>query len=354
MSSPTLRSVKGSALTHNEVDENFAEESTDTSTTLAASVETIPAHRRSILTVAPASGSTAVYVGELMQVNYAGPGNLTGQGHIVGGLGRCKVSDSVAGAYGIEGRVDVLTGTTDFACGHTAAAMTATDGAAGTVTVWADYYSDNFSDHAYIYAKYSLYNADANKKIRTLGIIETANGEVMPRDRASIKTGRYYPVEGVLALYAATATTRSVMWAAMFVARERATWTRIGFTLGTGVASCVARLGIYSDVGGQPSTLALDAGTIACGTGDVGTREITISQQLDAGVYWLVAQFTGSASDPAITWCGINGYNLIGMSATTGNDVTCYAANASTLPGSFGTPTFTGGGFAPFLWMRVT
>lgn len=353
MPSPTLRSVKGAPLSHAEVDANFAETSTDTSTTLAGSIDTVPAHRRSILTAAPATDSTAVYFGEMAKVKYIGPGNLTGQGHIVGQIGVVDVRDTVAGAYALEGRMDMLGGALSFGAGCTVAANTVSDGATGSVTVWSDYYSPDFSDHAYISVKYSLYNADANKTIHTVGRITTANGEVIPRARCSVKSGRYYPIEGVNALYANTGTSRSVMWAAPWVAAERKTWTKIGFTLGTGVASCVARLGIYSDAGGQPDALVLDAGTINCGTGDVGTREITISKQLDAGVYWLVVQMTGSASDPSITWAGINGYNLLGMSAPTGNDSCCYAANSGALPSSFGTPTFTGGGFSPFLWMRV-
>ncbi len=353
MPSPTLRLTKGAPLTHAELDANFAESSTDTSTTLAGSIDTVPAHRRSILTAAPATESQAVFFGAMAKAKYAGPGNLTGQGHIVGSIGVVDVRDTVAGAYGLEGRLDMLGGALTFGAGCTIAANTVTDGATGSVTVWADYYSPLFSDHSYISVKYSLYNADPDKAIHTLGRITNSRGEIQAADRASIRSGRYYPIEGVNALYASTPTGRNVMWAALFVARERATWTRIGITLGTGVASCVARLGIYSDANGAPGDLVLDAGTINCDTGDVGTREITISQSLDSGVYWLVVQMTGSASDPAITWAGLNGYNLIGMSAPTGNDSCCYAANSGALPGSFGAPTFTGGGFAPFIWLRV-
>ena len=147
-----------------------------------------------------------------------GPGYLTGQGHIVGSIGVVDVRDTVAGAYALEGRMDMLGGALSFGAGCTVAANTVSDGATGSVTVWSDYYSPDFSDHAYISVKYSLYNADPDKAIHTLGRITTANGEVIPRDRASIKTGRYYPIEGVNALYASTATSRSVTWAAPWVA----------------------------------------------------------------------------------------------------------------------------------------
>lgn len=223
MPSPTLRSVKGAPLSHAEVDANFAETSTDTSTTLAGSIDTVPAHRRSILTAAPATDSTAVYFGEMAKVKYIGPGNLTGQGHIVGQIGVVDVRDTVAGAYALEGRMDMLGGALSFGAGCTVAANTVSDGATGSVTVWSDYYSPDFSDHAYISVKYSLYNADANKAIHTVGRITTANGEVIPRARCSVKSGRYYPIEGVNALYANTGTSRSVMWAA-----RRTSSTRTG------------------------------------------------------------------------------------------------------------------------------
>jgi hypothetical protein len=98
--------------------------------------------------------------------------------------------------------------------------------------------------------------------------------------------------------------------------------------------------------------LILDAGTINCGVADIGAREITISQSLDAGVYWLAIQFTGSASDPSITYAGCNGYNLVGMSSDTSNDVGGYFANATTFPSTAGAFAYTGGGFTPFIWMR--
>jgi hypothetical protein len=58
-------------------------------------------------------------------------------------------------------------------------------------------------------------------------------------------------------------------------------------------------MGIYANSGGQPGTFLVDAGTISSETG--GARELTISQTLDPGVWWLavVAQVSG---------CSISGY----------------------------------------------
>lgn len=325
----------------------------DTSTDLAAALRDIPSGSRAVLEARPMTASSAVYAGRLSMVRHLGPGAITGQGHIVGELGVAEINADVAGAYAVEGRIEQVAGSTTVSACFIAAAKSDSEGAGGTVAVHADFLSNNFANHSHISAKYTLLNNDPNKKLRTLGPVELPGGVVIPRDRAAVVAGRYYPVEGVNGLYANTALSRGVAWAVPFVCPERTTWTKIGFTLGTGVASAVARLGIYTDVAGKPGALVLDAGTITCGTGDVGVREITISQQLDAGFYWLVIQSTGSASDTSITWAGMNGFNIMGMSSNTANDSTQYFANAVALPATAPATTYGGGGFAPFLWLRA-
>lgn len=75
------------------------------------------------------------------------------------------------------------------------------------------------------------------------------------------------------------------------------TFDRIAVTVTTGgAAGCVLRLGIYNDTGNEtPGSVLLDAGTVAC-TG-TGTTQITISQVLTPGMYWVsVAQQGAPAS----------------------------------------------------------
>lgn len=55
-----------------------------------------------------------------------------------------------------------------------------------------------------------------------------------------------------------------------------------------GATGAVVRLGIYNDAASFPSSLVLDAGTVLVDSGS-GTREITINQTLNAGMYWLTA-----------------------------------------------------------------
>ena len=63
---------------------------------------------------------------------------------------------------------------------------------------------------------------------------------------------------------------------------------RIGCNIGTtGSAGAVVRLGIYGSTSEyRPGSLVLDAGTLAADA-TTGNKEITISQSLTAGLYWL-------------------------------------------------------------------
>ena len=63
------------------------------------------------------------------------------------------------------------------------------------------------------------------------------------------------------------------------------TYTGIICQVTTGASGITGRLGIYNWSGGGPGALALDAGTVLCS--GTGSKEITISQALDAGWYFL-------------------------------------------------------------------
>jgi hypothetical protein len=81
----------------------------------------------------------------------------------------------------------------------------------------------------------------------------------------------------------------------------------IGLRITSTTANAVVRLGIYNDTGGAPSTLVVDAGTIDGHTA-TGFQQITITQTLSAGVYWLVCAAQTAAPSVAAT-------DLIGWTA---------------------------------------
>lgn len=326
-----------------------------TETTLPVSLEDLPTASKSKVETRPVTNSSTVYLGKYGSAIHFGPGDIVGNGHLVGvfGLTDNKSTGTVAGAYGVEGRIHASNGHQTFTASMTAAVQGQSEGAGGTIGIHTDYYSPLLSDHSHIVVKYCLLNSDPNKILKTEGNIEMPGGRVIPRNRVGVAASRYYPIEGVNALYAGTALTRGVLWACPLVVHDTATYTRIGFTLGTGIASNTARLGIYKDNAGVPDSLVLDAGTVTCDPGDVGTREITISQKLFPGIYWVCIQSEGGASDPAITWAGVNAYNIVGMLSPTSNDTVAFVGNTGALPASFGSASFGGGGFSPFLWLRV-
>jgi hypothetical protein len=85
------------------------------------------------------------------------------------------------------------------------------------------------------------------------------------------------------------------------------TLAEIGVALvAAGSAGATVRLGIYSDAGGVPSTLAIDAGVIDA-TGAAGWRGITISLPLAAGRWWLAAACQGASSTLRAGSIGLDG-----------------------------------------------
>lgn len=82
-----------------------------------------------------------------------------------------------------------------------------------------------------------------------------------------------------------------------------------------GTAGSLARLGIFQDAGDKagPGALLVDAGTV---TADVtGHREVTLSQKLAPGRYWLAVIFEGAA--PGTIYTLANPITPLGIWSTT-------------------------------------
>ena len=142
--------------------------------------------------------------------------------------------------------------------------------------------------------------------------------------------------------------TIDVLYAVPIWIDQTTTFTRIGIRVYSGVAGN-ARLGVYTSVAGVPSALVFDAGTVS--TTSAAEVEITISQQLQPGLYFLACVFSSACSiyvdDPTIR------FNILGK-ASSNSDSTRYYSRAFTfaaLPDPFGSPTdvATGELIAPFL-----
>lgn len=80
-----------------------------------------------------------------------------------------------------------------------------------------------------------------------------------------------------------------------FYVGQTTSFDRIGSSTGTVTTAGTARLGIYTDSGGKPGTLVLDAGTVAYSTNNTAYL-ITIDQSLTPGWYWLAHNMQSGSS----------------------------------------------------------
>jgi hypothetical protein len=129
----------------------------------------------------------------------------------------------------------------------------------------------------------------------------------MPFTTKYYKPGRYYGHLPGTSLSSATMSLISRAYLVPFYVTKTTTFDRIGISVSTGQADTIVRLGIYntSSTTFEPTTVVLDAGTVD--TSSSGTKEITISQSLDAGLYCLAAvrQGTGSTA-PTVSFQASN------------------------------------------------
>jgi hypothetical protein len=125
--------------------------------------------------------------------------------------------------------------------------------------------------------------------------------------------GRYYYSQiGLGADTSGIQPAVDVLYAQPILIPDTKTYTgiAIGCTIADASAPNDARLGIYTDGGGFPDALVLDAGTVSLAT--TGAKEIAISQSLPPGWYWTVyvsntgsAQVRGYAGAGSLGWLGI-------------------------------------------------
>jgi hypothetical protein len=116
-----------------------------------------------------------------------------------------------------------------------------------------------------------------------------ANSQVLP-----FITGSYYSSR-IPSIGFGTATVNTTYYTPFFVP-VTTTFDRIAIrTAPSFSGTSSTRLGIYNSTAGLPSTVVLDAGTVG-NTSLNQTAQITISQQLTPGVYWLAANSQTAAT----------------------------------------------------------
>lgn len=118
----------------------------------------------------------------------------------------------------------------------------------------------------------------------------------------------------------------------------------------TGVASSTARLGIYSDTGGVPNALVLDAGSVATAT--FGQKTIAISQSLTPGWYWLAVAVQGAAGNLNSAGANTNVGPMPSTSPYVNGPITGYSQTgvSGALPSPWGA-TKTDTSRCPIVWI---
>lgn len=151
-------------------------------------------------------------------------------------------------------------------------------------------------------------------------------------------SGYYYCGTSQQGSDATIAGTQNVAYAVMFVVSKTTTFDRIQCEVTSAIASSTVRLGIYNSTNNIPTTKLLDAGTVD--SSSTGAKEITISQTLTPGVYFLVSANQGGASSPTLRARTQYYSPILTPQSTTGN--TNYNAySATSVSGEFPTsPTW--------------
>jgi len=167
---------------------------------------------------------------------------------------------------------------------------------------------------------------DATGTVATFG---GGGGSVVVPPR--VKTGYYYTNLGTdnSGNFSVSAGTTNLVVQPFYLGAS-ATAVRLAVQVATSAASGVMRLGIYSNSASEdyPSTLLLDAGTVSTAT--TGAKQITISQSLTAGLYWLAYLSTTGAP------------NLYGVDSVSNSGVVTGANPNTTMIPSFTTASFLG------------
>lgn len=162
-------------------------------------------------------------------------------------------------------------------------------------------------------------------------------------DYGGYAAGRFYAGEALAPTASSTiALSANTMYATPFVVRQQQLWTKIGCNVTTGTAGVFAYLGIYRMENGKPTTRVLDAG--ALGLESSGTKEITISQVLPAGMYALIVLANNSGATLKAGTLSAQAIAAVGTSAIgTADTLMKGSFSYGTLPATFPSVTYSTG-----------
>lgn len=169
-----------------------------------------------------------------------------------------------------------------------------------------------------------------------------ATGPTGPAIYVGLRSSEYYTNAGNASNFA---PAKDITYYIPFFVNESTTFDRIACrTHSTFSGTATVRLGVYNQANGGPDTVAFDAGTVSC-TAASTTYEITISQTLGAGLYWLAFNSQSNATINSFRststgyYQGLQGAALTGANAGfSQTGVTGAFATAGTLASSSNSP----------------
>jgi hypothetical protein len=172
-------------------------------------------------------------------------------------------------------------------------------------------------------------HADANDAIEALEIkvginnsANTASLDYLTRQADAIASsglasGTYYTAASNGNTLQSTTLTLNAVSYIPFLVEKTQTFDRIACrTAGQVTGSGTMRLGIYNNSNKRPSTVVLDAGTVAF-LAATTVYAITIDQTLTPGWYWLAAVMQSSGGSTSFTTIGdVVPFNVMSLNAT--------------------------------------
>jgi hypothetical protein len=159
-------------------------------------------------------------------------------------------------------------------------------------------------------------------------------------DYGGYASGRFYAGEALSPAASSTlAISANTLYGTPFVVRQQKLWSSIGINVTTSAAGGSAYLGIYRMENGIPTVKILDAGAV--GLDATGTKEITISQVLPAGMYCMVLLANTSSAVVKAGTLSPAAVATIGTSAIgTADTIIKGSAAYGALPGTFPAVTY--------------
>lgn len=195
---------------------------------------------------------------------------------------------------------------------------------------------------------YAFANDQATWHIKNSGrYLNAALRELSPPNNPGLVSSRYYstaPASGT------AAATPNVAYFIPVYVPERTTITKLGFNVST-AATGKARIGLYNAANGAPTTLIVQGG-VELDTSTTGDKEVTISQQVDSGLYFESILFSGT---PTIATHTIPPERAIQYGSSTSSaavEVGYIPFAYASLPASAGSLSYQAQPSEPHVWFR--